>query len=57
MLEKLGDSLWRVWQGNSLIGEYTDLRSARLAEDTVRQWEYRVSQGENPPPLIPRTPR
>lgn len=57
MLEKLGDGLWRVWQGETLIGEYTDLRSARLAEDTVRQWEYRVSQGENPPPLIPRTGR
>jgi len=57
MLERVSDSVWRVWQDQTLIGEYDNLRAARLAEDTVRQWEYRVSQGENPPPLIPKAPR
>lgn len=52
MLEKIQENVWRVWQGTTLIGEYDNLRSARLAEDTVTQWQHKVSQGLNPPALI-----
>lgn len=52
MLEKIRENLYRVWQGETLIGEYDNPRSAGLAEDTVRQWQHKVSQGLNPPPLI-----
>ena len=54
MLEQLDESTWRVWSGDQLIGEYRDLRSARLAEDVVRQWETKKAQGLEPPPLITR---
>lgn len=54
MLEKVSENCYRVYQGETLIGQYDNLRSARLAEDTVRLWELKVSQGLNPPPLVPK---